>query len=229
MKKINLPLLWDYAKSYVIPVLLIILVINQCSNTQSVQVAVNKANFERLKENNVILSEKVKSVLYQSKITNKEVQAKDSLIALRELERDNLKQQLDAVIIAGKKKKSKLNNLDNNGFANYYNERFKVNNALVTSNGVELTKDLPTKVASDLIDGDVAKAQLGITRKMLENEFDKSNLLTGQVTLLKDDNQLLNIALKDVLNANIELISLAENQNKIISKLSTFSRRHIKN
>lgn len=219
MKTINYPLIWDYVKAYIFPLLLIILLISHCNNKPNPQIAVDKANFERLKENNVILQERVKSVLYQSKITNKEVRAKDSLIALRELERDNLQQQLDQVKSKGIVQRAKISNLDNKGFAEYYNERFKVNTALVTSNGVELTKDLPVKVASSLIDGDVAKAELGITRKMLENEFEKSNLLTGQVTILKEDNVRLSLGLNETINQNSELLDLASSQNKSIKKL----------
>jgi hypothetical protein len=219
MKTINYPLIWDYVKAYIFPILLIILLVNYCTSQPSPQVAVDKANFQRLKQNNAILQERVKSVLYQSKIKIKEVKAKDSLIALRELERDNLKQQLDVVIIDAKVQRNKIASLDNKGFATYYNERFKTNTAIVTDKGIELTKDLPTKVASSLIDGDVAKAELGITRKILENEFEKSNLLTGQVAILKEDNVRLNLGLNETIGQNSELLELAGSQNKSIKKL----------
>ena len=127
----------------------------------------------------------------------------------------------------GQKEKEIVKDYDNEAFAGYFNTKYQTNKAVSDLNGVMLQNGLPLLVVNDLIDGDVSEANLKITRQMLEKSFEKSNELTGQITILKDENNKLAVTLDEtqgLLNESSELNKDAVKQLKKMKFKATVSQ-----
>lgn len=227
MFQINLNEILKQAKKYwphSLAVILIFLLIGQCNNATVANNALEKTEqkYEQVSSDLRIAIRRTEDALKSNKETRIQLAKADAKIYTIEQEKKNLADQIAILQSKGEGKKSDAKKYDNPAFAKYFGQRYnEMQKAVATAEGVTLKTGLPLKVVNDLIDGDVAKAELKLTRKMLEKEFEKSNELTGKITILEKDNNNLSIELKENLTLLSESQKLADEQNKLINKLDT--------
>lgn len=228
MKQINLPLIWDYIKSFILPILVIVLLINQfnsCGNEKKVAEIATKN--ELLEKQIEVNKGEIISLTAERDFNARLLSESDERVEQNEKEIAFLTAKIASNEAKAKKDKEAIKNYDHKDFVNYYNEKFETNLAALAPNGITLTEDLPLKVANKLIDGDVAQANFKLQKEKYTELYDNYNEITGQVTILKNENNKLAVALDEtqgLLNESSELNKDAVKQLKKMNFKSKVSQ-----
>jgi hypothetical protein len=214
MKTINLPLIWDYVKSYVLPFLLIILLFRQCNNNE-VQLA--KSESKSVKEQNAILertainaNEKIAELYGINEQLEKDLQRSNA-------KTNDLTAKLNKVVSKGQKDLKRFENADNKAWAGYFKEKY---NTSVTYSDVSLTmtSQLVTQIGNDLIKGDIAKAEVKIYKSLLDESDYKISVYESLVTNKDDIINEKDVIIETVAEQRDNLQTLADNQLKDLIK-----------
>jgi hypothetical protein len=220
MKQINLPLIWDYIKSFILPILVIILLISQfnsCGNEK--KVAEISTRNELLEEEIQVVKGENVSLKAQRDFNARLLSESDERVEQNEKQIAELTAKINANEIKAKKDKEAIKNYNHKDFVNYYNKKFETNLAVLAPNGITLTEDLPLIVANKLIDGDVAQANFKLQTEKYTQLYDNFNEITGQVTILKDENEKLVVALDKTENLLDKSNELGEDAVKQLKKM----------
>lgn len=220
MKQINLPLIWDYIKSFILPILVVILLISQfnsCGNEK--KVAEISTRNELLEEEIQVVKGENVSLKAQRDFNARLLSESDERVEQNEKQIAELTAKINANEIKAKKDKEAIKKYDHKDFVNYYNKKFETNLAVLAPNGITLTEDMPLIVANKLIDGDVAEANFKLQTEKYTKLFDNFNELTGQVTILKDENEKLVVALDKTENLLDKSNELGDDAVKQLKKM----------
>jgi hypothetical protein len=222
MKTINLPLIWDYVKSYVLPFLVIILFFNQC-NDDKVQLAKNEA--KSVKEKNAILerttinaNKKIAELYGNIGQLEKDLKASNAKTS-------DLTAQLNKVVSKGQKDLKRFQNADNKAWASYFKEKY---NNSVTYNDVSLNMptELVSLVGNDLIKGDIAKAEVKIYKSLLDESDYKIAVYEALVTNKDDIINEKDVIIETVAEQRDNLQTLADKQLKDLVKAERANKRN---
>jgi hypothetical protein len=222
MKTINYPLIWDYVKSYVLPLLVIILFFNQC-NDDKVQLAKNEA--KSVKDKNAILERTTINANNKiAELYENIGQLKKDLKASNDKTSD-LTAQLNKVASKGKKDLKRYENADNKAWASYFKEKY---NNSVSYNDVTL--NMPTQLVSlvgnDLIKGDIAKAEVNIYKSLLDESDYKISVYEALVTNKDDIINEKDVIIETVAEQRDNLQTLADKQLKDLVKAERANKRN---
>jgi hypothetical protein len=222
MKTINLPLIWDYVKSYVLPLLVIILFFNQC-NDDKVQLAKNDA--KSVKEKNAILertaisaNKKIAELYYINEQLEKDLQRSNAKTS-------DLTAKLNKVTSKGQKDLKRYENADNKAWAGYFKEKYNTS-VNYNDSSLNLPTNLVPKVGNDLISGDVAKAEVKIYKSLLDESDYKiavyESLVTNKDEIIKEKD----IIIETVAEQRDNLQTLADKQLKDLIKAERANKRN---
>jgi len=215
MTQINFSLIWDYIKSFIFPIVVVILLISQfnsCGNEKKVAEIATK--FEILEnEHSILKADNI--VLKTERDKNKKLLSEsDERIIIKDREIAILKAEIFENNANAEKQKKAVKDYDNEAFAKYYNDRYKTNKAKAKLESVELKTGLPLLITNDLINGDVAKANFKLQTESYSKLYENYNELTGQITILKDE--------------NIKLVNANENANALLDKSAKLNEDSVK-
>jgi hypothetical protein len=228
MKNINYALIWDYIKSFILPIIVVILLISQfnsCGNEK--KVAELSTRNELLEEDIEVVKGENVTLKAQRDFNARLLSESDERVEQNEKQIAHLTAKINANEIKARKDKEAIKNYNHKDFVNYYNEKFETNLAVLAPNGITLTEDMPLTVANKLIDGDVAQANFKLQKEKYTDLYNNFNELTGQVTILKDENEKLSVALdktENLLDKSNELNNDAVKQLKKINFKSKVSQ-----
>jgi hypothetical protein len=220
MKNINYALIWDYIKSFILPILVVILLISQFNSCGNERKVAEIATRNQLLEEEIEVKKGENEALKAQRDFNARLLSEsDERVEQNEKQIAKLTAKINANEAKARKDKEAIKNYDHKDFVNYYNEKFETNLAVLSPNGITLTEDMPLTVANKLIDGDVAQANFKLQTEKYTQLFANFNELTGQVTILKDENEKLVVALDKTENLLDKSNELNEDAVKQLKKM----------
>jgi hypothetical protein len=214
MKQINLPLIWDYIKSYGLPILVVVLLFNQCNNNEA-QLA--KAEYKSVQDKNAILE---RTTINANKKIAELVQNLHTLendLKQSEAKTIDLKAQLSKVVSKGKKDLKRFENADNKAWSGYFKEKYNIASSY-TDIDLTMPTQLVANIGNDLIKGDVAKAEVKIYKSLLDESDYKISVYEALVTNKDDIINEKDLIIETVAEQRDNLQTLADNQLKDIIK-----------
>lgn len=228
MKTINFPLIWDYIKSYILPFLVLILIISQinsCGNEKAIAEISTKS--ELLEKQIEVKNGEIVSLTAQRDFNARLLSESEERVKQRDKKIASQEAQIAKNEAKARKDKEAIKKYDHKDFVNYFNEKFETNLAVLAPNGITLTEDMPLTVVNKLIDGDVAQANFKLQTEKYTELYNNYNDVTGQVTILKDENNKLASTLQEtqgLLNESSELNKDAVKQLKKMKFKATVSQ-----